>query len=977
MTAKKSLRFPIRLLASFVVFVLCIPLLAGLTNAAELDSIRSEIPDLEKLYLSLPGIPENDYYIYKRKYEDKKYKGEVITYPIEKLVSGRQLENGGILIPYNETVELKLDVSQEGTYLIGFYYCTADDNILPSGISMKVNGEYPFPEMQRLSVSDTWVVEREGFQLDRYGNEVVPMPVKRHEWKHTYLYGEDRLYSTPMSVYLQEGTNTLTMTCTEGDLIIGDITLSPEKQLDGYTAAGKPDGDNIIVIEAEHMDRRNSPNIRPDSIFDTNLTPYSSTKKILNTVADYSFKAGGNRIEYDFEIEEEGYYYIGFNYRQSTKANFPVFRNIYIDGEIPYKEFQSMAFPYSTKYTRLVAATEEGEKMAVYLDKGKHTIAIEVSLDNVRDAIKILTRVVNEMNDMALDIGKITGGNTEKFRDFVLEDFDFDIESKLNQWTEIILDVYDALAVYNPGVKNIGELSSLKVAARTLQQLAKEPNDLPKKLDAFSQGPSSARQSLTTMIELLNQSPLGLDKIFIFQDEHQLPKPMGFFEKIVENVKRFFYSFKQQEYAPTYDANSENLQVWVSRPRQYLEIIQRMADTDFKEKYGINVDLSIMPDQNKLILSNASGKSPDIAMSIASGITYDLAVRGVLADMRQFDNFKEVARRFAPGMLIPGVSENGLYAIPETFNFWVLYYRKDILNSMGLEVPDTMEEVRQMLPQLQRRGLNFNSHVSNFIGSKPFAATIPFIYQNGGRLFDEDTMKSSLDSKEVLNGMTMLTENYTIYNMPYEVQSFYQSFRDGRIPIGISDYGMFNLLTNAAPEIKGLWDVAPYPGVKDENGEVQRWTLGSAESCVIFESSDKKEEAWKVLDWWTSTEVQTEFAYTLQSTLGNEYLWNSSNLEAMKNTPWIRKHEAILEQVQWTREPPRILGGYMIERELSNVITSVVMEGENVRSAMDEAIKRINREINRKLEEFGYIVNGEVVKPFVVPDIDTVREWVE
>ena len=52
-------------------------------------------------------------------------------------------------------------------------------------------------------------------------------------------------------------------------------------------------------------------------------------------------------------------------------------------------------------------------------------------------------------------------------------------------------------------------------------------------------------------------------------------------------------------------------------------------------------------------------------MSIASGAVYDLAVRGVLADMRQFDNFKEVAGRFPPGMLIPGVSGNGLYAIPK------------------------------------------------------------------------------------------------------------------------------------------------------------------------------------------------------------------------------------------------------------------------------------------------------------------------
>lgn len=58
-------------------------------------------------------------------------------------------------------------------------------------------------------------------------------------------------------------------------------------------------------------------------------------------------------------------------------------------------------------------------------------------------------------------------------------------------------------------------------------------------------------------------------------------------------------------------------------------------------------------------------------------------------------------------------------------------------------------------------------------------------------------------------------------------------------------------------------------------------------------------------------------------------------------------------------------------------VTSVVMEGENIRSAMDEAVKRVSREITRKLEEFGYLVNGELVEEFIVPDIDTVEGWLE
>ena len=40
-------------------------------------------------------------------------------------------------------------------------------------------------------------------------------------------------------------------------------------------------------------------------------------------------------------------------------------------------------------------------------------------------------------------------------------------------------------------------------------------------------------------------------------------------------------------------------------------------------------------------------------------------------------------------------------------------------------------------------------------------------------------------------------------------------------------------------------------------------------------------------------------------------------------------------------------------------------------------MKRIDRELERKLEEFGRMKDGELTQPFIVPDINTVKEWLE
>ncbi|MGN0777523.1 MAG: hypothetical protein ACI4MJ_00100, partial [Aristaeellaceae bacterium] len=72
-----------------------------------------------------------------------------------------------------------------------------------------------------------------------------------------------------------------------------------------------------------------------------------------------------------------------------------------------------------------------------------------------------------------------------------------------------------------------------------------------------------------------------------------------------------------------------------------------------------------------------------------------------------------------------------------------------------------------------------------------------------------------------------------------------------------------------------------------------------------------------------------------------------------------------------------VLGTYMLERELSNAFISVVTDGTDARRALDTAVKRINRETYRKLEEFGYYKDGVMLKEFPTPNASVVTKLVE
>jgi len=55
-----------------------------------------------------------------------------------------------------------------------------------------------------------------------------------------------------------------------------------------------------------------------------------------------------------------------------------------------------------------------------------------------------------------------------------------------------------------------------------------------------------------------------------------------------------------------------------------------------------------------------------------------------------------------------------------------------------------------------------------------------------------------------------------------------------------------------------------------------------------------------------------------------------------------------------------------------------VFDGVNPRVAIDRSVILINREITRKMEEFGYLSpDGERLREFTVPTIETVIGWME
>lgn len=920
-------------------------------------------------------------------YKEKEYDGENVVLKLSDCVTDSSVKLTGDNYSYGNMVaklspgdemQLDIEVAESALYEVSFDYLSYDNSILPIEFAFEVDGKFPFYEARNLKFETTWKNSDEEL-YDRYGNEIVSLPDKEIRWETKSLMDSGYRYSTPLLLELSKGNHSVNIKVNEGNFLLGNITLSAPSKIETYKGSESASGDALVIIEGEKFYERNDSAIHATCEYDSDVLPASYKEKVLNTVDETSFNKPGQRITYSFDAPKDGYYNIALNYRQSEKNDFPVFIDYRVDGEIPNVQFKDYPMEPATSYEVHTLSDDDGNNLSVYLSQGTHEISLTISAENLRFALEEVDEIMSEISDLSLEVTKVAGKKKDKYRDLKLTRYIPGLQEKLDSWVERLYQISEKAMVYTDveDPEDVAAFAYLIIAAKQIADIAEDPDELIFRVDELSTSVNSINTQIANFVDIINDNDIAIDRIYIYQEDAELPSGLGFFDSIELALGRFFYSFFGQNYSAS-SADESHVQVWVNRPRQYVEIMQKMIDEEFTPETGIEVDLSIMTDANKLILSNASGDTPDIATGINYSIPFELGIRGALVDLTKFDNYKEVFGRYSEGILVPSVIGNGLYSLPETMNFYVMYMRTDVLEKLGLEAPDTMDELIGMLPDLQMRGLNVYYPTAPMLDMRNFHGTTPLIFQNGGTLYGDSPLDVRIDSENTVKGFTELTELFTLYNMPVDVPNFYQHFRNGDLPIGIADFNSYNLILNAAPEIENSWQIALVPGVYDEkSGQINRYMSGGAESTVMFSSDDEREEqAWKFMEWWSRSEVQAEFGQRLQIMYGDEYIWPTANLDAFSLLPYPTKDKnIILEQAKSILEAPRLLGSYMLERELSNAYNDVVVNGDTVRSRIDEAVKIVDRETTRKLEEFGYIdAEGNVLMEYEVPSVEKVHE---
>lgn len=865
-------------------------------------------------------------------------------------------------------IEYEVDIAQRGLYEMTLVYHSYEDgkgnvkNYRPITFAVTVDDEFPFREARAIEFRKLYR-DQLPIRKDEFGEDIRPSPVEIETWLTAPFKDNVGSYSQPLLWLFEEGTHKIRLQ-TYQSIVIDKILLHPQEHASDYNSVKQnypqvaASSNEAVIIEAEIMASKNDVSLQMYVDQDALMTPRANGKQIFNAVGGTNWEAGREAVTWTFAVPEDGLYQIGMRAYQGYQTNKKVFRTIYIDGEVPFREFYQVPFSYSTNWQGIKLGAEDGDPYLIYLTEGEHTLTMEATIEPFAEILNKTNGVLLILSNIAQDLFAIVGTENDIYRTWDIEDDYPEIPNQL----EIVLKGLkiierDLIAVNGRDDNNS---QTIRGAIRDIEDMLDYPNEIPHKKGTIS----SVQSKLASIQEPLMDAPLLLDKIYIVPESAEWPRMEAkMLESMTNSVNQFFVSFEESNRLSAND--DEIVNIWMNYGRDYVNVLQDLADQYFTPESGIKVRVDLLPTEELLVLSNAAGRTPDIVIGVTESTPVEMAVRGAALDISQFADFASLSEQYAPGALLPYYFDGKYYALPESQKFNMLFFRKDILDSLGLEVPNTWEDVMEMLPTLQQNGYDFNIPQDY----------LTFFYQHGAEFYTEDGLASGLDSIEGFQAFKQYTDFFAVYGIERQISSFYQHFRDGDMPIGIGDFNMYLQLSVAAPELNGWWGIAPMPGVLSADGTIERWSGGGQQATMIFEKAENKDEAWQFMQWWLSAETQERFGSNLEGFYGIQFRWNTANVEAFSNLNWTPEElNVFLEQWRWYKDMAHVPGSYFIAREVNNAWNRTVLDGQNFRSSLEEAVLNINREIYRKAIEFGYLdKQGNVLRTYDPPIV--VEPW--
>ncbi len=794
------------------------------------------------------------------------------------------------------------------------------------------------------------------FRQDINGNDIRPAAYQAPEWRTVVVSDSTGYYSGGLLVCLEKGEVEISLEAVREPMILGGLRLIPleeEKTMEEYVSSvsgsGSSEGAAAVKIQAEKPTRFSDDAIYPINDRTSAITePQIANAQLLNMLGGKAtYKTAGQWASYEFKVEKTGWYNIAARYKQNENTGMFSSRIVKIDGKVLYDECYNARFDYTKDWDVIPLGTGE-TVFRFWFEEGRtYTLELEVGLGEMDDIVREVEESLRTINSGYLEIIKLTGAKPDKYRTY---NFGRVMPQVLVNFIKEArrLDRISAYLEELSGTKNstLGKISYL------LNEMGTDESTIAPSLETLK----SYIGTLGTWLNNCRSQPLMVDYLLVTPESEKLPRAnVNFFQAIWYEMKLFVSSFfvDYSNMGSTTERTEDAVEVWMTYGRDQQLVTRAMVDSMFTPDTGIAVDVKLVS-AGTLLPSVLSNQGPDCFLGLSSDNVINFAIRSAILPLDQRPGFEEIMSEFTDSARIPltlynhhmdtGKTDVSVYGLPETMVFSMMFYRKDILADLGIELPKTWDDLIAAMTVLSANNLEIGLHRSYD----------RFLYQMGGNRYADFGMRAGIDSNVGLEAFQYYCRFFTDYSFPVTFDGA-NRFRTGEMPIVISPYAaMYNTLTVYATEIQGLWDFTVLPGYVREDGSINNVALGSVSAVVMLRGCEREENTWEFMKWYVGHDAQAQYCNQLITTIGPAAKHSTANREALADMAWTSGElEVILDQFDNIASVEEHPGSYIFNRYINFAFLAAYKHGKDPVEELRSYVPTINKEITRKRQEFG------------------------
>ena len=883
----------------------------------------------------------------------------------------------------NETGAATWDVQipADGWYAVAFTYSGVEGGSSDMELGLEIDGAYPYAEAERCVLPRLWVNDGATRQ-DSNGNQFAPEQTEDYAIQKKALRDVNGFVSEDLNVYLTAGTHSIKLHSFGEALMlykihldVPQVLLSLDEQVKAWEAAGVPyyDGDEIVVEgEGKGLNEENpvadiasktdrsvigqSDNSNPG------VQPANAFIRQVNFIGGANWSMTDEAITWKLNAPKAGIYKVGFHFRQNYLVNASSYRSLKVNGEFQYAEQAALDFYYKNSWQFSDNLLAGGETVLVYLNEGENTITLTVTLGEMDAFSAKMDDITYRLGEMYRDIIAIIGETPDANRNYDLFQRVGDLEQRMVQ-------IHDEMeAMIEERKDEDGNIDDIAALLQKMNVVLEKMLKKQYQAQTYKSNFYDCYSSLSAQLQEMKNMALDLDcMVFAAPEKEYVRCTSGFFTKFAFGIERFIASF-MLDYNTAAGVGGENttpLTIWVNWSRDQTLVLNSLINGHFSAE-NPDISVTVRMTNASLLQGIMSNNAPDCSLSDSRTTPVNLAMRGALVDLSKFEDYDEVSKWFVEGADAPYRYRDGVYGLPSTQQFYMMFYRTDIFEKYGLvdengvaKPPKTWDEFVEYASILMLNNMEVGlpytelTDIGQVNGGVASLNIFPsLLMQEGLSLYNEDRTGTSFATVDTMRVFQEWTDYYTKYNLP-KTYSFFNRFRIGLVPMAIQAYGQYSALSAAAPEIKGRWEMAEIPGTLQEDGTINNSQAGFGSACMILEQSENPDAAWKLLKWWMRADTQRRYALDIESILGVAGRYSSANVEATTSLDWGKSASDILLS-QWNKveEIEEIPGGYYVSRAVDQAFWNVLTMNENPKDMMKKWGEVADVEIETKINQY-------------------------